>query len=179
MALFNALLPSASSDVVAVLNSETNQPIFNDARPMRATVSESAQLMTHPLEDGANIVDHRILLPIGISIPFILTPDTFRQTYQEIRDVFRRSTRLTVQTKTATYSNMYLQNMPHEEDPALFDTITIVLEFIEAMFTRVQIQALPPASVRNPADASTVDRGQVSGSESGNRGGVLFRLFSS
>ena len=120
MALFNALIPSASSDVVAVLDAENNQPIFTTARPMKATISESAQLMTHPLEDGANIVDHRILLPIGISIPMILTPGTFRQTYQEIRDAFRRSTRLTVQTKTATYSNMYLQNIPHEEDPALY-----------------------------------------------------------
>lgn len=175
MALFDPRFPAASADVVAVFNQATGAQVFADARPLKAVVSETAQLMTHPLEDGSNIIDHRIILPIGLSLSMIIEPDNYRATYQEIRQLFRQSTRFIVQTRTDNYSNLYLQSVPHEETPELFDTITIVMEFIEALFTAVQIQALPPDSVRDANDSSTLDRGEVTGTDGGNRGSLLFR----
>ena len=176
MALFNAQTPSASQDVVAIMDAESGRQVFIGARPIKATVAESAKLMTHPLEDGSNIVDHRILLPVGLSMPVILRSDDYRETYQEIRRLFRQSVRLTVQTKTDTYTNLYLQDIPHEEDPALFDTVTMILQFIETLIAQVQILALPPNAVANTADTSTSDRGQQTTTDAGNRGSTLFRL---
>ena len=75
MALFDPRFPAASADVVAVFNQATGAQVFADARPLKAVVSETAQLMTHPLEDGSNIIDHRIILPIGLSLS-ILTKHT-------------------------------------------------------------------------------------------------------
>ena len=34
---------------------------FPAARPIQATVSETGRLMSHPLEDGSVITDHRII----------------------------------------------------------------------------------------------------------------------
>ena len=160
MALFDARDPTASADVVAILETDTGRQLFTGARPLKATISESAKLLTHPLEDGGNIVDHRIILPIGISLSCILDAETYRETYQEIRRSFRQSMRLTVQTKTDTYTNLYMQDIPHEEDPALFDTITMIVQLIEALTTDVQIQALPPQAVLSANDASTAERGE-------------------
>ena len=176
MALYNALTPSASDDVVAVMDAETGRQIFVGARPIKTTVEESSELMRHPLEEGATIVDHRIILPISISMSVILTSEDYRETYQEIRRLFRQSTRMTVQTKTDTYENLYLQNIPHEEDPALFDTITMILQFIETQIAIVQELSLPPAAVANPADVSTSARGQQTTTDAGDRGSALFRL---
>jgi len=177
MALFNALIPSASQDVVSVFDANDGRQVFANARPIKVTVAESAKLMAHPLEDGSNIVDHRIILPVGLSISFILRAENYRETYQEIRRIFRQSVRLTVQTKTDTYTNLYLQDMPHEEDPALFDTVTMILQFIESQIAIVQVLALPPAAVANPPDTSTVDRGQQTTTDAGNQGSTLFRIF--
>ena len=178
MALFDALIPSAAADVVAVFETSSGRQVFERARPMKATVSESAKLMTHPLEDGSNVVDHRIILPIGVQLSMILDSNNYRDTYQAIRQSFRDSINFTVQTKTDTYQNMYLQDIPHEESPELFDTITIILNFIEAQFTNIQRQALPPDAVRNANDSSTADRGEQTGTDSGDRSSAAFRFLS-
>lgn len=160
MALFSALIPSASADVVAIFETNTGRQVFPDARPLKVVVNESARLMAHPIENGASIIDHRIILPVSLDLNMILRPETFRETYLEIRRLFQESVNLTVQTKTATYPNVYLQEIPHEEDPAVFTTIGIVLSLVETLIATVQIQALPPTSVSNPVDQSTIDRGQ-------------------
>ena len=177
MALLSAYIPTKAADVVSVINAETGLQVFPGARPIKATVSESAKLMAHPLEDGSNIVDHRIILPIGISLAVILDSDTYRDTYQEIRRLFRESVRMTIQTKTHTYPNLYLQDIPHEEDTALFDTVTMILQFIETLIARVQVLALPPAAVRAPADVSTSARGEQTTTDAGDRGSLSFRTF--
>lgn len=165
MALLDALIPTFTADVVSVLDGIGGQPVFRNARPIKAILSEPAKLMTHPLESGANIVDHRVILPISASVSFIVEAENYRDTYQEIRTASRESTRLSLQTKTDTYRNLYLQDIPHEEDPAFFDTITIVLELVEALIANVQIQELPQTEVSDAQDASSVDRGEVTGTD--------------
>lgn len=178
MALFDPRIPTDTTDVVAVLEADTGLQLFEDARPLKATVSESAKLLTHPLEDGSNIVDHRIILPIGISLSLVLSAETYRSTYAEIRQAFRESTRVTIQTKADTYQNMYMQDIPHEEDPRLFDTITMIITLIESQLARTQIQLLPLTSVINPEDSSTSDRGEQTTTDAGERGTVLLGLSS-
>ena len=169
MAIFNARTPSASADVVSVTEGDTGRQVFAGARPIKVSIAESAKLMAHPLEDGSNIVDHRIILPIGVSLAVILRADDYRETYQEIRRLFRQSTRLTIQTKTDTYGNLYLQDIPHEESPDLFDTITMIIQLIETQIAVVQVLALPPAAVANPADTSTSERGEQTTTDPGER----------
>lgn len=177
MAILNALIPSASGDIVSIIEADTGNQVFQGARPMKVTVSESARLLAHPIESGGSVVDHRIILPISLSVSMILESRTYRATYQEIRQLFRDSIRLSVQTKTDTYFNLYLQDIPHEEDPALFDTITIVLQFIETRIATVQVVALSPAAVLSANDSSTVDRGQQTGTDAGSNESLAIGLL--
>lgn len=195
MAIINALIPSASADVVAIFPEASTiripgapsifdipgfipVQVFADARPMRAQISEPSRYMAHPLEDGAQVTDHRIILPTEISISFILRPESYRVTYQLIKQAYLAAVRFAVQTKTDTYTGMYISDIPHEEDPALFDTVTMIIQFREVQFFAAQIQALSGSDVLDALDGSTVDRGEQSATGAGaDPGSTLFRVF--
>lgn len=195
MAIINALIPSASADVVAVfpevgeisVGGVVDIPgfipaqVFADARPVRVQVSEPAQFMAHPLETGANVTDHRIILPTEVAISFILEPENYRNTYLLMQQAYLAAFRFAIQTKTSTYTGMYISDLPHEEDPALFDTISMTVQFREVQFFQAQRQPLGENDVVDPIDASTVNRGsqspQTPSTGINDAGSTLFRLF--
>ncbi len=195
MALIDALIPSASADIVAIFPEAQEVDVFGlvtvpgfiplqvfeDARPMRVQVSEPSKYMNHPLEDATIVTDHRIILPVEITISFILRPENYRNTYLLIRQAYLSAFRFSVQTKANTYTGMYISDIPHEEDPAFFDTITMVVQFREVQFFQAQSQLLSDSNVINAIDASTISRGEQLPSSStasqDDQGSVLFQAF--
>lgn len=163
MAIRFGALAGSAADAVAIFY-EAGLQAFSGARPIRVSVGPSIKYMTHPQEDGGNVTDHRIIEPDTVVIGMILEPATYRQTYQEIKTAARASVPLIVQTRSDTFVNMYIDSYPSEEDPALFDTITMNISFREIQTEAAQIQTLPAESVENSADSSTVDRGTQNGS---------------
>jgi hypothetical protein len=176
----DAQIATASSDVVAIFDQNFVQ-LFALARPLKATVKEDSKVMEHPLETGATVVDHSIILPVEIELSLIPTRGEYRDVYQRIRQAFRNRDLLVVQTKTGLYENQLIQSCPHEEDPEQFDTIAIALKLKEAQFIQPQFNKLAPKQVRNPSNASTVDKGQQQPKPStrttGNSGSILFEVF--
>ena len=152
---------SPATDVVGIFDAEFRQ-IVEAARPMRATVSPSAKLMTHPKEDGALIADHRVFNPVEIEVTVILSPGEYRAVYQQLQDVFTGVKAVTVQTRAASYPNMVLVGLPHEEVPEMNDNLLVHLQFQEIQIVKAQFQALPRRSVRSADDASAANRGQQS-----------------
>jgi hypothetical protein len=171
-------IATASADVVAIFDQNFVQ-LFELARPIKATVKEDSKLMEHPLETGATITDHSIILPVEIELSLIPTRGEYRNVYQRIRQAFMNRDLLVVQTKTGTYDNLIIQSAPHEEDPEQFDTIGIALKLREVQFVAAQFARLPPKAVRNPANASKVDKGQQQPKESSRSGSgsILFGVF--
>jgi hypothetical protein len=163
MALTQKQTTPASSDVVAVFDATTGLQLFAGARPIKAMINESSKFMEHPLESGASVTDHKIFMPIEIGLQLILDAAEYRSIYQQIRDAYTKSTKLSIQLKAATYSNMYIVEMPHDEDTDFFDTIALALKLKEVRFADVIILTLPPAKVRRPKDASTTKNGQQTG----------------
>lgn len=141
-------MPTGAQDVVAVFDNNFYQ-LFPDARSMKATVKEPSKLMSHPTETGVTITDHRVIEPIEIELSVVLLPDTYVQTYYEIKAARDANTTLSVQTNTSLYSSMLIQDMPHEEDPEHFDTITMIIKFIEVIFVTVQVSSLPDSRKNN------------------------------
>lgn len=164
MALIDTLIPNASADVVAVFDENFNQ-VFENARPIKAAVNEESKIMDHPLETGATISDHQIFLPISIELSLILSRDDYRSVYQQIKQVFRTNTVLTVQTRTDSYPNMLIEKMPHDEDPELFDVIAVALSLRQADFITPQYGTLSSSKVANKSDAATVDKGEQLGKD--------------
>jgi hypothetical protein len=131
--------------------------VFPDAYILKALVTQNSQAMQHPLETGATIIDHKILLPVEIELSIVLAVETYQETYEQIKQLYETSTQLLVQTKADTYENQILISIPHEENPATFNTITMSLHFRELLFVTATTQTIVPL---NPAYTDTVARGQ-------------------
>jgi hypothetical protein len=171
-------IATASADVVAIFDQNFNQ-LFVTARPIKATVKEDSKVMEHPLETGATVVDHTIILPVEIEIAIIPTRGEYRDVYQRIRQAYKKRDLLVVQTKTGVYENQIIQSLPHEEDPEQFDTIAIGLKLREVQFVQAQFTKLPAKSVsatKKPTAASTVDKGQQQPKTSTKNSSVLFEI---
>jgi len=162
-------------DVVGVFNSRLAQ-VFPLARPVTAEILPEAQLMEHPLENGASIVDHRILLPIIINIPLLLTSRDYASVYNQVFDLYTRGEKLTVQTRVRSYRNMVIEKIPHEEAADLQDGVAMTITFREAAFVIPQFSTV---RVATPRDSSTVKRGeQQPKAAPPQRGSILSRIFS-
>lgn len=154
--VLHSFIPSFAVDVVGVYTQDFNQ-IFSDARPVKAVIKEDSSLMEHPLEKGALTTDHRIILPVEIELFVLLTPSTFKATYDLIKQYFLKGTLLKVQTKTGVYDNQLIKAMPHEEDPEIFDTVILSIALKEVLFTTPQFGIVP----RRATQGSTVSRGNL------------------
>jgi len=141
-------------DTVAVYTQDFTQ-VFRGARAIKAVVKESAKVMEHPVESGAVITDHRIVLPTEVQLSLILTPATYRETYDQISQFYQEGTLLVVQTRSGIYLDQLINSMPHEEDTNLFNTITLALSLKQVQFVTAQYTTRP----RNTKNTSTVQRG--------------------
>lgn len=153
------LTPTRAIDVVAILGPGFT-PLFQFARPIEAEVNESGVLMEHPLEDGATIADHLVFDPIEIRIPLIMVGEVeYRSTYALIRSTFKAGALLTVITRTGSYPNMVIEELPHRESADAFNAIQMRVRLREAHFVQPKSGGLSQSQVKDPKQASTAARG--------------------
>lgn len=138
----NQYAPTQSQDVVGVFDQQFNQ-LFADARPIKANISPTAKLMRHPKETGGTITDNRIFEPIKITLNLIFKAETYVDMYQQVVAAFNSESALLVQTNVTLFQNMFIAQMPHEEDPSHYDTITMSLHLEECLFVTAQTAAAP------------------------------------
>jgi len=152
--IISTLLPSAAVDYVAVFDQNFNQ-LFVQARSIKAIVKEQSKLMEHPLENGATLTDHRIIQPIEIELSLILASADYQDVYKQIRQYYLKAGLLVVQTRAGLYENQLIEAMPHEEDPNMFNALTIALKLKQILFVAPQFGIAP----RFPSNSTTVNRG--------------------
>lgn len=155
ISIIDTLIPSFAFDTVAVFNQEYEQ-LFRDARSIKAVIKEQAKVMEHPIETGAVITDHRIILPVEIELSMLLLSRSYQDTYKAIRSYYLNGTLLVVQTRTGIYENQLISAIPHEETPEKYDVIALNLSLRQALFV-VPANSITPAE---PEDSTTVERGQ-------------------
>lgn len=156
--IIDNLLPSAAIDYVAVFTQDFTQ-VFTKARAIKAVVKEQAKVMEHPVESGAIITDHRIILPVEIELSLILQAPDYQDVYKTIRQFYLNGTLLVVQTRSGIYENQLISGMPHEEDPAQYNALAIALSLKQVQFVTAQFGVVP----KNPKNSNTVDRGTQQG----------------
>lgn len=151
------LIASQAVDVVAITD-DSFSPLFGDARPLTASVYELSDLMEHPLETGAVIADHIVFKPIEISLPMVCVGElAYRSTYEAIKQTFKAGTLLTVTTRTGSYPNMVILEMPHDETPDEMDAVALNIRLREANFVTPQSAALPENSTTNRGTQQTTN----------------------
>lgn len=154
----NLILGLSKTDVVQVLNQQTMIQVFSGARPVKAEVRETARVMEYPVETGVILSDHRISNPTEIILTCIITSAQYSIAYPAIRNAWMNATLLSVQTRTGTYKNMIIAELPHDEDPEMFSAITITIKMREVIFSSPSSNAnnFIPA---DPALQTTVNSG--------------------
>lgn len=176
MAASDTTTASAATDVVCVLNSDLAQ-VFETARPIKAMVKEGSKLMQHPLETGSLTTDHRVFLSTEVELSMLLTGEEYRATFQQIRDFYLQGERLTVQTRAASYPDMVIESLPHDESPDIYDGVAVALKLIEARFVEPQFADLKTS---RPASTNTVKRGEQqpqTSAQEPRKGSILSGVF--
>lgn len=146
--------------VTAILDSEGSH-VFETAGILGVSAASSKAYAQHTLENGSPITDHVIDLPDRLTLRCILNPDDYIEVYRRIKRAFRQNTAFIVQTKVDTYSNLYIEALPHEEDRK--NTVALSLDFVQQRFQSASISSLPPSSVANQADTDTRSSGNKRG----------------
>lgn len=150
--------PTKAVDVVAITGAGF-VPMFTEARPLTASVFELADIMEHPLETGAVIADHIVFKPIEIELPLVCVGEiAYRSTYALIRATFNAGTLLTIRTRTGSYPNMVITDLPHEETPDVFDGIAMRVRLREARFVTPKT-GFSNEQVQDSKQSSTLNRG--------------------
>lgn len=159
MALVDTEYATASFDVVAVLDKDLVQ-VFPFARPIKATVREDAKLMEHPLETGASVVDHRVILPTEVELSMVLASEEYADVYQQIKQIWKRGDILNVQTRTDSYDSMVIASMPHEESGDMLDGVTLAVMLREVKFVDITYTERKIPVNTAPKNTKTKDRGE-------------------
>lgn len=161
----NIILGSSNVDVNAVLDQTTLKQVFADARPIKATIRETARVMNYPVETGAILSDHKIINPTEIEMIFAITSEFYASAYQAIRNAWKASTLLSVQARTGTYRNFVISDMPHEEEPDTFNMITQFVKFREVIYVApasvAKNNGLSNFSPAAPQNTSLIERGLI------------------
>jgi hypothetical protein len=146
MANTNPQVNQSSQELVAILDSETYEVLFDPNGPMSCSVREESHITQFAVEDGTTRSDHRVILPREISIPLVLTDD-FRNVYEQIKTRFNSLTSLIVQTKVSSYPNMFILSMNHEETAERADGISVDLMLREITTVTPEYGSLPARKV--------------------------------
>lgn len=154
--------PTGAQDVVAVLDSNFKQ-VFAKARTVKVTVVRDSKAMEHPLETGATITDHRIILPITAELSMILASEDYKAVYQQVRDLFIKGELLVVQTRVDSFPSMLIEKMPHDETPDMFTGVALALSLKEARFVQAKFTKTKVAKSKH---SKTVKQGQKQPTES-------------
>lgn len=167
------------TDVVAILDAESLQDLFAGANPMRVTVRETSKLTSWPVEDGTQRTDHRVIDPIEIDLPLLLTGDN-RDLFERLRQAFVEGRELVVQTQMRSYPSMMIMDMPHDEIPEQGDSTPVAIKMREIRVIKPEFGTLPASQVSNQAQSSTVQRGgqqtQVADAPTQRKASALYRL---
>lgn len=160
MSFLDIFRARSTRDVVGIWGSDYGQ-VFQKSRPVRCSVTESSKNMEHPLETGAVITDHRIILPVEIALDLVMEGAAYYDQYTKIKQAFVKGDLFSIHTKTGIYKNMMIVQIPHQESPDQYDTITMSLTLKEVIFVTAQFQPLPASKVKTSTNQSTKDKGQV------------------
>lgn len=151
---------------VQVLDTDNN-PLFLNSIMIRATVKEESRNMEHPIETGAIITDHRIILPVEVNLVVFIPVNFVNDTYSQIKQIYLDGTFITVQARTGTYSNQLISGMPHEESAEKAGVVVVGFRSKQAQIVKSQ-STTTTVTPTDPANDTTVDRGTQQGSDTEN-----------
>lgn len=163
-----------AQQVVAIFSQESGAQRFTEAAMMRLQVTPSSKMPEHPLENGASVVDHRIILPTEANLAIFMTGQNYASIYQQVQTSFGSGELLRLQTYAGTFENMVLQAIPFEETPDALASVAMMVQLKEVKFFATQYTA---AAVRNPSNSRARDTTRRGEQNAKPRDSVAYQLF--
>ena len=172
--ILQSIIPSFGGKTVFVTD-QSGKEVFPNAQFLKAEISPESKPMEHPVESGATITDHRILLPIEIELSTILSTEDYKDVYKQIVSLYTQGTLLIVQCRAGTFNNQLIQAIPHTEDAEQYDAIVLSLKLKQVLIAVTPTVSTTAPGVNtstattsvvapaNPTATTRVDRGQQNG----------------
>lgn len=126
---------------------------------MSCKASAPSKMCEHPIESGAVITDHKVILPKQCTIT-IAMPAYYKDiVIKEIEKYHKNSTPLCVHDSGMIYNNMVITDYPHKTDVKTATRPVFTIEMKEALVVAPEYVKLDLSKVRQAKDASTVKKG--------------------
>ncbi len=166
--LTGLLTSSKRIDVVKILDQQTMAQVFQAARPMKAHVKETAKISKYPVETGYTSADNRVSNPTEIEMDMFIPAGAYDTAYPQIRNAWQAGTLLSVQTRTGTYKNLVIEDMPHDEDPDIYTAVIMHIRFSEFIIvSSAGNSTVSNYSPAQPQAVNTLQAGLIQGLAAG------------
>lgn len=163
---------------VYILDNDTLQELWAGSDIMSLSISETSKATRYAVEDGTSRNDHVIQNPVEITMNIVLTGEVARL-FQLLKQTYLERNLVTIQTKTDVYTNMLVEEIPHDQDAGMTDGVTVSVRFVEWREVVPEYGELTMSRVANPNQSDTVSRGSQATSEASpeKRQSVLRSIF--
>ncbi|CAH6969888.1 conserved hypothetical protein [Vibrio chagasii] len=147
---------------ISAIYDSSGAPLFSEAVIMSIKVEPSSYYPSHTLENGEEVIDHKVRVPLKIAVGLMLKSDSYIEVHQAIKTAEKSATPITIQSHVDIYPNMLIESYPYEESGKIRNGLAIQLFLIERMGTTGNSRSLGEDDVENSADSDTVVRGEYS-----------------
>lgn len=155
------LLPGASDQPQASFaDMDTKKPIFAAANIMSLHVRPRIDYPEHPLETGTMITDHLVLQPVEITVNVILEKNDYRTVYNDIQNYYYAGKLIGVFARSGGYANMAIREMPHEENPDMYDALSMEITLKEIILVTPAQGTMTAGNQRDAQNANAIQQGQ-------------------
>lgn len=147
---------SQSSEAVLVRPNRSIGGLVLDVTVEETHVDE-LEICEHPIENGADVVDHAFLLPSGLTIRAGHSdsggdPSGDRRSviaYQELRDLQGKRELLQVVTGKRSYENMLIRSLSVTTDKETENVLMVTAELREVLLVSAQAVSVPRSRQKN------------------------------
>lgn len=166
--IIESLLPTFGAKTVFITDQNGNE-VLQNAQFIKVDVKPESRPMEHPIETGAIITDHRIVMPVEIELSTILSKGDYKDVYKQINSFFINATLLTVNCRAGVFTNQLIQSLPHTEDAEQYDAIVISIRLKQVLIVTASASTVTATNPNgttpvvtapvDPTNATTQDNG--------------------
>lgn len=143
---------------VYILDNDSLEHIWPGAEVMSLSVTQIATATKFAVEDGTTRSDHVVQNPIEISLTIMLVDD-ISQAFEEILDTYERNGLVTIQTRTAVYTDLLVVAIPQAQKSDALDASEVSVKLSQWREVVPEYGALSPKKVAKKKQASTINNG--------------------
>lgn len=141
------------------LGKEIGEILSRSGVILKADFADPAKLCTHPIESGSIITDHKVILPKKCTLTLVMPAYYQDIVIEEIRQLYKDSTFLTIRDVSGDYTNMVITNLPHVTDAKTAERLVFTLDLEQVQVVAPQYVKLNKNQVKNAKNASTIPSG--------------------